>query len=54
MRRARCRAYSDQGGGTSWTPAVYSRIWQQEAVLNYYRCRTSSPRVAAEGAVQFC
>ena len=32
-----------KGGGTSWTPAVYSRT-QQDAVLNFYRCYLNPSR----------
>lgn len=31
-----------KGGGSNWTPAVYSRT-QQDAVLNFYR--RASPRL---------
>jgi hypothetical protein len=32
-----------KGGGTSWTPAVYSRT-QQDAVLSFYRCGVDRSR----------
>lgn len=33
-----------KGGGSNWTPAVYSRM-QQDAVLNFYRCALQQSRV---------